>query len=48
MNYLEEREMILKILKRVLQVDDLELKDCAIESLIEMLEDQILEGKDEQ
>lgn len=33
------RERVIVILKQLLQIEDGEIKDCAIESLIEMLED---------
>ena len=31
---------VIEILKIIHEVDDLELKDCALESLLEMLEEQ--------
>jgi len=39
-----ERDRIINILREILFVDDIEIKDCAIESLIDMLQD--LETKD--
>ena len=35
----KEKEKIIAILKQILFTEDVEIKDCALESLIEMLED---------
>jgi hypothetical protein len=40
------KERLLKILKQILQVEDIEVKNCALESLIEKLEEGLDETAD--
>lgn len=40
----EERKKIVVMLKEILSVEDTEIKNCAIESLIEMLQDRTNKG----
>ena len=36
-----ERDRLISILRQIILVEDVEIKDCALESLIDMLEDKV-------